>query len=79
MRTTSKCQVTLPRKLREVVGIKPRQEVETFLLDHGGRQVIAIAPATHQAKGAEMAARWVGCLKGVDSTDELLLSIRGRK
>lgn len=32
MKTTRKCQVTLPRKLREAVGIKPRQEVETFVI-----------------------------------------------
>lgn len=79
MMTTSKCQVTLPQKLREVVGIGPRQEVETFVFDHGGRPVIAIAPASNRGKGAEMAARWVGCLKGQGSTDKLLLEIRGRK
>jgi len=79
MMTTSKCQVTLPRKLRDAVGIKPRQEVETFVLDHGGRPIIGIAPKTNPGKGAEMAARWVGCLKGQGSTDKLLLQIRGRK
>ncbi|MFZ4775892.1 MAG: hypothetical protein ACOYM3_11030, partial [Terrimicrobiaceae bacterium] len=46
---------------------------------HGGRPVIAIAPAANRGKGAEMAARWVGCLKEQGSTDKLLLEIRGRK
>ena len=77
MMTTSKCQVTLPRRLREVVGITPRQEVETFVIEHGGRPVIAIAPAVNQSKGASMAARWVGCLKGRGTTDEILRGIRG--
>jgi len=79
MRTTSKCQVTLPRRLREVVGITPRQEVETFVLEHGGRTVIAIAPAANQSKGASMAARWVGCMKGRGTTDEILRGIRGHE
>ncbi len=79
MRTTSKCQVTLPRRLREAAGIKPRQEVETFLLDHGGRAVIAIAPATDRSKGAAMAARWAGGLKGVGTTDEILREVRGHE
>ena len=79
MMTTSKCQVTLPLRLREVVGIKPRQEVETFVLDHGGRPVIAIAPAANRGKGAAMAARWIGSLKGQGSTDKILREIRGHE
>ena len=77
--TTSKCQVTLPRRLREVVGIKPRQEVETFIIDHGGRPVIAIAPAGNRKKGSAMAERWVGCLKGQGTTNAILREIRGHE
>jgi len=79
MMTTSKCQVTLPRRLREAVGIKPRQEVETFVIDHGGRAVIAIAPASDQSRGTAMASRWVGCLKGQGTTNEILRNIRGHE
>ncbi len=79
MRTTSKCQVTLPRRLREVVGIKPRQEVETFVIEHGGRALIAIAPASNRSQGAAMASRWVGCLQGQGTTDEILLAARGHE
>lgn len=75
--TTSKCQVTLPRRLREALGIKPRQEVETFVLDHGGRAVIAIAPASDRSQGTALASRWVGCLKGHGTTSEILREARG--
>ncbi len=78
MKTTSKCQVTLPRIMREAVGITARQEVETFVLQHEGRPVIAIAPAVKPGKGAALAARWVGCLKGSGTTDEILRGIRGQ-
>ncbi len=77
MKTTSKCQVTLPRILRTKVGITPRQEVDAFVLQHEGRPVIAIAPAVKPGKGAPLAARWVGCLKESGSTDEILRGIRG--
>ena len=79
MRTTSKCQVTLPLRLREAVGIKPRQEVETFVIDHGGRAVIAIAPALNRSHGTALASRWVGCLKGRGTTDKILRELRGHE
>jgi len=79
MKTTSKCQVTLPARLRAAVGIKPRQEVETFVIDHGGRPVIAIAPASNRSQGADLAARWVGCQKGRGTTDQMLREIRGHE
>jgi hypothetical protein len=65
--------------LREEVGIFPRQEVETFVLEHAGRPVIAIAPAASQSKGASMAARWVGRLQGRATTDEILRELRGHE
>jgi bifunctional DNA-binding transcriptional regulator/antitoxin component of YhaV-PrlF toxin-antitoxin module len=77
MKTTSKCQVTLPRQLREEAGIKPRQEVESFTIEHGGRVVIAIAPKL--SKGAQMVARMRGTLRGKGTTDEILGEVRGRE
>ncbi|MEX1117297.1 MAG: AbrB/MazE/SpoVT family DNA-binding domain-containing protein [Terrimicrobiaceae bacterium] len=79
MKTTSKCQVTLPRRLREEVGIKPRQEVETFVIEHAGRMVIALAPKAIKSKGVALASGWVGCLKNQGSTDEILAEARGRE
>jgi len=79
MMTTSKCQVTLPLRLREAVGIKPRQEVETFVIEHGGRAVIAIAPAFNRSQGTALASRWVGCLKGRGTTDKILRELRGHE
>lgn len=79
MKTTSKCQVTLPRQQREEVGIKPRQEVETFVLDHGGRMVIAVAPKLNLTKGEAMVARIRGTLKGKGTTDEILREVRGHE
>jgi bifunctional DNA-binding transcriptional regulator/antitoxin component of YhaV-PrlF toxin-antitoxin module len=79
MKTTSKCQVTLPRHQREAVGIKPRQEVEMFVIEHGGRPVIGIAPKLKLSKGERMVARLRGTLKGQGTTDEILREVRGRE
>jgi bifunctional DNA-binding transcriptional regulator/antitoxin component of YhaV-PrlF toxin-antitoxin module len=78
MKTTSKCQVTLPLHQRKVAGILPRQEVETFVIVHAGRPVIAIAPARPQGKGSAMAAKWTDSLKGRGSTDSILRELRGQ-
>lgn len=79
MNATSKCQITLPCRLREAVGIGPRQEVETFLIEHDGRPVIAIAPISDRSRGRELASRWVGCLKERGTTDQLLCELRGHE
>ena len=78
MKTTSKCQVTLPLQQRKAAGILPRQEVETFVIVHAGRPVIAIAPARPQGKGSAMAAKWTDSLKGRGSTDSILREVRGQ-
>jgi bifunctional DNA-binding transcriptional regulator/antitoxin component of YhaV-PrlF toxin-antitoxin module len=79
MKTTSKCQVTLPLHQRKAVGIHPRQDFETFVIVHAGRPVIAIAPADQQSKGSGMASKWIGLLKGQGTTDSILREVRGQE
>ncbi len=79
MKTTSKCQITLPLRLRMEAGIKPNEEVETFIIEHGGRSVIAVAPASNTSKGEALAARWVGTLGQGATSDQLLREMRGHE
>jgi len=77
MKTTSKCQVTLPRPLRQEVGIEPNTEVEPFVALINGRKVIAIAPAKGKTRGELIVRRLKGFLKGSGSTEQILRLARG--
>lgn len=66
MKTTSKCEVTLPLQQHKAAGILPRQEVETFVIVHAGRPVIA------------MADKWIGAFKGRGSRDAILREVSGQ-
>jgi bifunctional DNA-binding transcriptional regulator/antitoxin component of YhaV-PrlF toxin-antitoxin module len=77
VKTTSKCQVTLPLPMRQEVGIEPNSEVEPFVAVINGRKVIAIAPAKGKTRGELIVQRMKGFLKGRGSTDQILRVIRG--
>jgi hypothetical protein len=66
MKTTSKCEVTLPLQQHKAAGILPRQEVETFVIVHAGRPVIA------------MADKWICAFKGRGSRDAILREVSGQ-
>ncbi len=69
---TSKGQVTLPKKVRDALGLVPGSEVE-FELREG--QVLL-----HKRVSEEKLARWQGYLRGKlpeDSVDEFVDTLRG--
>jgi bifunctional DNA-binding transcriptional regulator/antitoxin component of YhaV-PrlF toxin-antitoxin module len=71
--------VTLPRRMREEVGIEPNSEVEPFVAVVDGRKVIAFAPSKARTRGGVMVERLKGFLKGQGSSQEILRLVRGEK
>ncbi|HLZ08289.1 MAG TPA: AbrB/MazE/SpoVT family DNA-binding domain-containing protein [Chloroflexota bacterium] len=71
---TTKGQVTLPKKLRDAIGLKPGSEVE-FELD-GGRILVRKRAPT------EILARWRGRYEGKllgETVDETMDLLRGER
>ena len=71
-RVTSKGQITLPKEVRDRLGIHPGSEVEFEIED--GRAIM------HKRVSEEAIERWQGYLKGklrTDRTDELMDELRG--
>ena len=69
---TSKGQITLPKEVRDRLGIHPGSEVEFEIED--GRAIM------HKRVSEEAIERWQGYLKGklwTDRTDELMDELRG--
>jgi AbrB family looped-hinge helix DNA binding protein len=74
MRVTSKGQVTIPRDVREVLGIVPSSEVE--FVNEGGRVWLRKRkPGT--ARGRNLVAQLRGRASARLSTDEILRLTRG--
>jgi AbrB family looped-hinge helix DNA binding protein len=69
---TSKGQVTIPKRLRDALGLKPGSRVE-FEMDPSGRVVVKRAGKLKKT-GIE---QFRGSLKGGLSTDEILRLTRG--
>lgn len=70
---TSKGQVTIPKRLRDYLGLKPGSEV-TFELDDDGRVVLKTAVK----RPVSPFAKWVGSQKGGLTTDEIMEMTRGK-
>lgn len=69
---TSKGQVTLPKRVRDALGLVPGSEVDFELED--GKVVL------HKKVSKEKLARWQGYLRGElpeDSVDEFVDTLRG--
>ena len=69
---TSKGQVTLPKAVRERLGVRPGEEVR-FRLNDRGEVVIEKGPGTVVAR----TSRWRGFFGPGLSTDEILAMTRG--
>lgn len=72
MRVTSKGQVTIPRAVRERLGIEPGSEVDFQIDDHGARLVRRRASG-----GRELVERMLGRGTVAMSTDEIMALTRG--
>ncbi|MEK6348879.1 MAG: AbrB/MazE/SpoVT family DNA-binding domain-containing protein [Burkholderia sp.] len=72
---TVKGQVTIPKAVRERLGLAPGMEVE-FVMDDDGRVTVRRAGATEVAPASRFAALR-GALDSPLSTDEILALTRG--
>ena len=70
---TSKGQVTIPKRLRDLLGLKPGSAIEFELADDGR---VILKPARRPPKS--QFARLRGTLKGGMTTDEIMALTRGR-
>ena len=74
---TSKGQVTVPKRLRDYLGLEPGAEVEFVLRPEGD---VVVRPARHghaRQRGPGRFAKLRGTLKTGMTTDELMRLLRG--
>jgi AbrB family looped-hinge helix DNA binding protein len=74
MRITSKGQVTIPRDIRDALGLVPSSEVE-FVRD--GRRVWLRKRKPGKARGEALVTRLRGRAQSAMSTDEIMALTRG--
>ncbi len=72
MRVTSKGQVTIPRAVREQLGIEPGSEVDFEVDDRGARLVRG-----RTSEGTELVGRMLGRATVAMSTDQIMMLTRG--
>lgn len=69
---TAKGQVTIPKRLRDHLGLKPGSDV-AFKLAQNGRVYLEV----HDDPPESRFARWRGSLKTSMTTDEIMALLRG--
>ncbi len=69
-RITRKGQVTIPKKIRESLGLKPGSEID-FELEDG-------AYFLKKKVADEPVAKWVGFLRNSRTSDEIIKELRGK-
>jgi looped-hinge helix DNA binding domain, AbrB family len=69
-RITRKGQVTIPKKIRESLGLKPGSEVD-FEMEDG-------ACFLKKKVADEPVAKWVGFLRSNRTSDEIIEELRGK-
>jgi antitoxin PrlF len=74
---TVKGQVTLPKQVRDRVGLKPGDEVDVFATASGGVYIEKAGARTQQAYRARIEALGKRRLIRGISTDELMKELRG--
>jgi len=72
MRVTSKGQVTIPQRVRQLLGITPGSEVD-FQLDDGGARLVRVSPGDGKVLAGGMRGRATVRM----STEEIMALTRG--
>jgi AbrB family looped-hinge helix DNA binding protein len=73
---TAKGQVTIPKPIRDLLGIGPGSKVE-FVMDDAGQIVVRKADGPMQAPAASRFSRFLGAVKTQMTTDEIMALTRG--
>ncbi|PWK63556.1 AbrB/MazE/SpoVT family DNA-binding domain-containing protein [Aminobacter sp. AP02] len=81
MRVTTKGQVTIPKEIRDRLGIEPGSEVD-FVADQEGARIVPIRPAQTPEERAQQFKQWLDRVAGtIDldgmTTDEYMEWLRG--
>jgi AbrB family looped-hinge helix DNA binding protein len=74
---TSKGQVTVPKRLRDHLGLRPGAQVEFELRSDGEVVVRPAQPARRRRRGTRRFAKLRGTLETGMTTDELMRLLRG--
>lgn len=75
-RVTSKGQVTIPKSVRDALGLRPGASVDFILNDAGRFELQPVRASRRKTQGRFAALRGIGKLKM--TTDEILALTRGR-
>lgn len=84
MRVTSKGQVTIPKEIRDQLGIQPGSEVE-FVNDNDGEVILRLSPpGERDVERAESIRRWTSRVAGTldlggMTADEYFDTVRGER
>jgi len=74
---TVKGQVTIPKAMRDYLGLAPGDQVEFAYLEDGALRVTAAAKRKRAKPGRSAFSAVRGRLKGAGRTDELMRLLRG--
>ena len=72
---TVKSQVTIPKPIRDYLGVGPGERIQFETLPHGRVVISAVKKASK--KPVNPFSKYVGIIKGGSSTDELMRMTRG--
>jgi len=75
MRITSKGEVTIPRRIREEMGLLPNTEVE-LVVDGSTVRIVKVEPANGESRGRRLLRHLRGKATVSMSTDEILALTR---
>lgn len=86
MRVTTKGQVTIPKEVRDALGIKPGSEVD-FILEDGDARLVRAQDRSGESRAERMVRRFRDAAKRLKvreefagmSSDEYMDLIRGRR
>jgi len=77
MRITSRGQVTIPRKIREKLGLLPETEVE-FVIEGRSVKIVRARKSKKLSRGEAIVRRIRGTATGKMTTDEIMALTRGQ-
>lgn len=83
MRVTEKGQVTIPKHIRDKLGIGPGSEVDFVEDSAGGVELVRLGEGAEENAAVARLERWVEKVRGTGdpdlSTDAVMLATRGRR